>query len=53
MLGEIKVHMRGKGSGVAVDQRLFMVYRVRSGKIARFEAHLERDEAMRAAGLSE
>jgi ketosteroid isomerase-like protein len=43
---------RGKDSGVEVcSRRLSGVYELRDGKIVRFKAYLDRDEALRAAGL--
>jgi ketosteroid isomerase-like protein len=46
-----RIHAEGKGSGAPVDQRVFSAVTVRDGKVARIEDHLDRDEAMRAAGL--
>lgn len=48
-----RVHGRGRGSGVAVDQRLTLVWSVRGGKVARVRAFLERSQALEAAGLQE
>jgi ketosteroid isomerase-like protein len=46
-----RVHGRGRGSGVEVDQRLTLVWSVRDGKIARVRAYLERNQALEAVGL--
>jgi ketosteroid isomerase-like protein len=52
-LGTLRIHTRGKGSGVAVDQTLFTVFEVRDGQIVLIEDHLDRAEALEAAGLRE
>jgi ketosteroid isomerase-like protein len=44
---------RGKGSGLSIDQQSFSVFTLRHGKIARWEVFVVRDEALKAAGLSE
>lgn len=47
------VHVRGRGSGVEVDQRLTLVWSLSDGKITRVRAFLERPEALEAVGLRE
>jgi ketosteroid isomerase-like protein len=44
---------RMKGSGVEVWTRFFDVVILRGGKIVRVSAHLDRNRALEAAGLSE
>jgi ketosteroid isomerase-like protein len=44
---------RGKGSGVEVDTRLHFHFRLRDGRIVHIYEHLDRAEALAAAGLSE
>jgi ketosteroid isomerase-like protein len=44
---------RGKGSGVPVELRFWMVVWFAEGKIARRQVSWTRDEALEAAGLSE
>ena len=44
---------RGRGSGAAVEQRFWQVLTLRNGKIIRRSDHLEKAEALEAAGLSE
>jgi ketosteroid isomerase-like protein len=44
---------RMKGSGAEVWTRFFDVVTFRGGKIVRLSAHLERNRALEAAGLSE
>jgi uncharacterized protein len=44
---------RGKGSGVMVDNRFWMVWTVRHGKVVRYRHFSERGRALEAAGLSE
>jgi ketosteroid isomerase-like protein len=42
---------RGKGSGVAVDQRFWQVWTIHDGKVIRGTFHTEEAEALEAAGL--
>jgi ketosteroid isomerase-like protein len=44
---------RGKGSGVEVDTRLHFHFGLRDGRIVHIYEHLDRAEALEAAGLSE
>jgi ketosteroid isomerase-like protein len=44
---------RGKGSGVEIEQTVFAVWTLRSGKIVHYKGYLNRDEALEAAGLEE
>ena len=44
---------RGKMSGVEVDLRVYMHYKLRDGKIVYLYEYADRDEALEAAGLSE
>ncbi len=44
---------RGRGSGIEVDARSYSVHTVRDGKTVAMEEFLERDEALKAVGLSE
>ncbi len=44
---------RGRGSGVEVDIRTYMVYTLRDGKVIRMDEFTERSDALEAAGLSE
>jgi ketosteroid isomerase-like protein len=46
-------HIHGRGSGVDVDTRLYMLFTMRAGKVARVETFGEEQEALEAAGLSE
>jgi ketosteroid isomerase-like protein len=43
---------RGRGSGVAVEQRIYQVFTVRDGKVAHMQAYLDRGEALAAANSS-
>jgi ketosteroid isomerase-like protein len=43
---------RAKGSGVDVEMHYFASFRARDGKVTRWIEHLERAEAVEAAGLS-
>jgi ketosteroid isomerase-like protein len=46
-------HIHGRGSGVDVDTRLYFLFTMRAGKVARLEAFGEEQEALEAAGLLE
>ena len=43
---------RGRGSGAEVEMRVFAAYWVEDGRIRRRASFMEREEALRAAGLS-
>ena len=49
------LHLRGtgKGSGVEVDRRFYMHWKLRDGKIVYLYEYADRDEALEAAGLAE
>ena len=51
MLG--RAQGRGRGSSVPVDAQVGFVVDFRDGKMSRVRSFLDRDEALRAAGLSE
>jgi ketosteroid isomerase-like protein len=44
---------RGKGSGVETETDTAMVYAVRDGRVVRIQGHMDRGEALEAAGLRE
>jgi ketosteroid isomerase-like protein len=46
-------HGEGKASGIEMEQPFFMLFSFRGGKIVRIESILNREEALKAAGLSE
>jgi ketosteroid isomerase-like protein len=51
----VVVHLtgRGKESGVPIDAHAFNVVKLVEGKIVRLELHMQREDALEAAGLSE
>ena len=51
----VRIHQwgRGKGSGVAVEDRFWQVWTMRNGKAVRVSHHREKNEALEAAGLAE
>ena len=49
----LRLHMRGKGSGVAVEAQTINVWTVRDGKAVRIAVYNDRAEALEAVGLSE
>ena len=53
MLTRTHFHAVGRSSGVAAAIEVFVVWTVAGGKVARYQAFRERDEALKAAGLSE
>jgi ketosteroid isomerase-like protein len=46
-------HARGRGSGIEVDGRMFLVFTFRGDKWSRLEVYLDEDEGLKAAGLLE
>ena len=44
---------RGRGSGIEVGARFYLLYTMRNGKVVRQDEYAERTEALEAAGLSE
>jgi ketosteroid isomerase-like protein len=44
---------RGKASGVAAEQRVFSLYRLRSGRVIRFREFTEKADALQAAGTTD
>jgi ketosteroid isomerase-like protein len=46
-------HGEGKASGIEMEQRFFMLFTFRGGRILRIESVLDEEEALEAAGLSE
>jgi uncharacterized protein len=53
VLARICERGRGKGSGVEVERQLFQLFTLRGGKIVRLRMFMDRDEALKAARLSE
>ena len=47
------LHARGRTTGIAAEQRAFLVWTLRNGMAIRAEAFAQRGEALKAAGLSE
>jgi ketosteroid isomerase-like protein len=48
-----RIRGRGRGSGVDIDAHGGWLARFRDGLITRFQTFSERDQALKAAGLSE
>lgn len=50
----VKTHVsgRGRGSGVDVDSRSYMVWTIRDGKVTRMDEFTDRAEALEAVGKS-
>ena len=47
----LRLHGRGKGSGLVIEQEVANLMRLRAGRIARTEMFWDRDAALRAAGV--
>jgi ketosteroid isomerase-like protein len=52
VLAVLRVSIRGRESGIPIDQRIFTVLRISDGKISRIADYTERRDALEAAGLS-
>jgi uncharacterized protein len=46
------MHLRGRGSGVELEQETGWIVNVRDGKMTRFQAFLSHEEARAAGGIS-
>jgi ketosteroid isomerase-like protein len=46
------MHMRGRGSGVELDQKAGWLVEVHDGRMTRFQAFLSHEEALSAGGIS-
>ena len=53
VFGTFYLRARGRGTGIEIDGRLYSVYTVRDGKVARMDEYATRAEALDAVGLSE
>ena len=49
----LRLHMRGKGSGVEVSAETLNAWTMRDGKAARMAVYNDKDEALEAVGLRE
>jgi ketosteroid isomerase-like protein len=47
----IRVHGRGRKSGMEISQKLYDVHELRGGKVTRIREYLTREQALEAAGL--
>ena len=46
-------HVHGRGSGVDVDTRLYLLFTMRAGRVARAEGFRDEQDALKAAKFSE
>ncbi len=53
IVAAIRVHGRGRTSGLQISQRLFDVFEFRDGRVLRVREYLRADQALEAAGLRE
>ena len=51
VVAAVRVHGRGRSSGLEISQRLFDVHELRDGRVLRITEYLDRGEAIEAAGL--
>lgn len=47
-----RMHMRGRGSGIELDQETGWLVHIRAGKMTRFQSFLSHEEALAAGGIS-
>jgi ketosteroid isomerase-like protein len=52
VIATVRVHGRGRASGIEVDARFYDVYTFSDGKIVRMDQFTEQSEALEAAGGS-
>ena len=45
-------HLRGRGSGIELEQQTGWIFEVHDGKITRFQAFFSHEEALAAGGIS-
>ena len=53
VLAAVRIRGRGRRSGIPVDNRVYLHFKVRDGKIVYCYEYETRDEALEAAGLGE
>ncbi len=53
ILAVVRERALGRTSGIAFETRVFAVWTLRDGKITRMQGFLDREEARKAAGLTE
>ncbi len=53
IVGESRVHTRGKTSGVELDVSVWMLWEFRGDRVSRLQSFSDRDEALRAAGIED
>jgi ketosteroid isomerase-like protein len=53
VLAAVRIRGRGRRSGIPVDNRVYLHFKVRNGKIVYCYEYESRDEALEAAGLRE
>jgi uncharacterized protein (TIGR02246 family) len=53
VIARVRFNGHARRSGVAIDERLFEVFWLRDGLIARVQDFVHRDEALKAVGLEE
>jgi ketosteroid isomerase-like protein len=53
VIAAIRVHGRGRKSGMEISQPLFDVFELRDGRVLRISEYLDPDQALEAAGLQE
>jgi uncharacterized protein len=47
-----RLHARGRGSGIELDQEVGWVFEIREGRMLRLHTFLDREEALAAGGIS-
>ena len=51
VLVPLQVRLRGRGSGLAMEDRIFQVWSIRAGKVAAVRVFTDRGQALAFAGL--
>ena len=51
VVAAVRVHGRGRKSGMEISQKLFDIHELRDGRIERIREYLTREQALEAAGL--
>ena len=45
------MHARGRATGIETEQRAFLIWTLRDGRVTRLQTFADREEALEAAGL--
>ena len=51
VLVDTTMHARGRATGIETEQRAFLIWTLRDGRVTRLQTFADREEALEAAGL--